>query len=69
MNVTEATVNELSTIRVGLAEEKVKGGKPRLAPAFPEELDSYQIGLLAFAGVCVMLAISLLIYGALEKRR
>jgi hypothetical protein len=69
MNVTEATINELSTIRIRLAEEKVKGGRPPLAPQFPEEPDSYQIGLLAFAGVFVMFAIGLLIYAVLEKRR
>jgi hypothetical protein len=69
MNVTEATINELSTIRIGIAEEKTKGAKPRLAPEFPEELDSYQIGVLAFAGVFVMFLIGFLIYVALEKRR
>jgi hypothetical protein len=69
MNVTEATVNELSTIRIGLAEAKVKGAKPGLVPEFPEDLDSYQIGLLAFAGVFVMFGIGLLIYAALEGRR
>jgi Cytochrome c7 and related cytochrome c len=69
MNVSEATINELSTIRIGLAEEKVKGGRPPLAPEFPEELDSYQIGLLAFAGVFIMFVIGLLIYAVLEKRR
>jgi hypothetical protein len=69
MNVTEATINELSTIRIKLAEEKVKGSRPPLAPKFPEELDSYQIGFLAFAGVFVMFAVGLLIYAVLEKRR
>jgi hypothetical protein len=69
MNVNEATINELSTIKIGLAEEKAKGAKPRLAPEFPEELDSYQVGLLAFAGVFVMFVIGLLVYVVLEKRR
>jgi hypothetical protein len=69
MNVTEATISELSTIRIEIAEEKTKGAKPRLAPAFPEELGSYQTGVLAFAGVFVMFLIGLLIYVALEKRR
>jgi hypothetical protein len=69
MNVSEATINELSTIRIGLAEEKTKGAKPRLAPEFPEELGSYQIGLMAFAGVFVMFVIGCLVYVALEKRR
>jgi hypothetical protein len=69
MNVTEATINELSTIRIGLAEEKTKGAKPWLVPQFPEELDSYQIGLLAFAGVFVMFVVGLVVYVVLEKRR
>lgn len=68
MNVTEATINELSRIRIQLAEEKAKGAKPRLAPGFPEDLDPYQIGLLAFGGVLFMLVIGYLVYLTLEKR-
>jgi len=69
MNVTEATINDLSRIRINLAEEKAKGPKPPLAPGFPEEIDPYQIGLLAFGGVLVMFVIGYLVYLALEKRR
>ncbi len=69
MNVSEATINELSKIRIRLAEEKAKGAKPPLAPGFPEDLDPYQIGLLAFAGVLAMFVIGYLVYVTLEKRR
>jgi hypothetical protein len=69
MNVTESTINELSRIRIHLAEEKARGAKPPLAPGFPEDLDPYQIGLLAFGGVFVMFVIGYLVYVTLEKRR
>jgi hypothetical protein len=69
MNVSEATINDLSRIRIGLAEEKAKGARPGLAPGFPEDLDPYQIGLLAFGGVLLMFIIGYLVYVTLEKRR
>jgi hypothetical protein len=69
MNVSEATINELSRIRIQLAEEKAKGAKPRLVPGFPEEMDPYRIGLLAFGAVLVMFVIGYLIYVTLEKRK
>ena len=69
MNVTEATVVELSRIRIGLAEEKARGVVPPLARGLPENLDPYQIGLLAFGGVLVMFIAGYLIYVTLEKRR
>jgi Zn finger protein HypA/HybF involved in hydrogenase expression len=69
MNVSEATINDLSRIRIGLAEDKARGARPALAPGFPEDLDPYQIGLLAFGGVLVVFFIGYLVYLALEKRR
>lgn len=67
MSVTAATVNELSRIRTRLAEEKAKGPRPSLAPPFPEELDSYQIGLLAFGAIFVLFLLGYLVYVILEK--
>jgi hypothetical protein len=69
MNVSESTINELSRMRIQLAEEKAKGAKPPLAPEFPEDLDPYQIGFLAFGAVIVMFVIGYLVYVTLEKRR
>jgi hypothetical protein len=69
MNVSEATVNELSRIRIQLAEEKAKGTKPGVVPGFPEEMDPYQIGLLAFCAVFIMFIFGYLIYVILEKRK
>ena len=69
MNVSAATIEDLSRIRIKLAEEKAKGAKPPLAPEFPEEMDPYQTGLAAFGAVLVMFVIGSLVYMALEKRR
>ena len=69
MNVTEATINQLSKIRIDLAEEKAKGERPPLAPAFPEDMDTYQIGLVAFGAVLLLFLIGYLVYVILEKRR
>ncbi|MGE5300452.1 MAG: cytochrome c3 family protein [Acidobacteriota bacterium] len=69
MNVSVSTINKLSRIRIHLAEEKAKGATPALAPGFPEDLDPYQIGLLAFGGVVVMFVIGYLVYVTLERRR
>ncbi|MGB9735222.1 MAG: hypothetical protein ACPL1H_03220, partial [bacterium] len=66
MNVNDATVNELSKIRIKIAEEKVKGKEP---PLFPEELGSFQIGFVAFGAIIVLLIISIIIYVLIEKRR
>jgi hypothetical protein len=68
MNVTEATINELSRIRIGLAEAKAKGARPALVPALPEDMDTYQIGLTAFGAVLVLFLIGCLVYAILEKR-
>jgi len=68
MNVTEATINNLSRIRVELAEKKAKGKRP-LLPELPEELGSYQVGLIAFGAVLILFLIGCLVYVILEKRR
>ncbi len=67
MNVTPATIAQLATIRIQLAGEKARGDRPGLAPRFPEELESYQIGLVAFGGVVVLFLIGWLIMAILEK--
>jgi len=69
MNVTAATVNQLSRIRIGLAAEKAEGARPLLAPAMPQELDTYQTGLVAFSAVFVLFLIGWLLYIILEKRK
>ena len=68
MNVTEATISELARIRIELAEKKTKGTKPSLAPGLPEDMDTYQIGLLAFGAVSVLYLCGWLVYTILEKR-
>jgi hypothetical protein len=68
MNVTESTINQLSAIRIQLAEERAKGARPRLAPAFPEDLGSYQIALVAFGAVFFLFVVGYIIYLILEKR-
>jgi hypothetical protein len=69
MNVTESTINELSGIRVRLAQEKTAGRKPPLFPEFPEDLDSFQIGFVAFGAVVILLVIGYIVYVALERRK
>lgn len=69
MNVTEATINELSGIRIRLAQEKTAGSTPPLFREFPEELDSFQIGFVAFGAVVVLLLIGYIVYMTLEVRR
>jgi hypothetical protein len=68
MNVTEATLNDLSRIKIRLAEEKAKGKEPSFLPEFPEDLGSFQIGFVAFGAVGVLFVIGYLIYIILEKR-
>ena len=65
MNVNDATVTELSRIRIKLAEEKVKGKEP---PLFPKELGSFQIGFVAFGAIIVLFIIAYIIYILIEKR-
>lgn len=69
MNVTDATIAQLSSIRIQLAGKKTQGARPALAPAFPEELDPYQIGLLAFGGVLVLFLIGWVLFAFLEKEK
>jgi hypothetical protein len=69
MNVSESTINELSRIRIGLAEDKARGARPAFAPGLPEDIDPYQIGILAFGGVIVLFLMGYLVYLVLEKRR
>jgi hypothetical protein len=66
MNVNDATINELSGVKIKLAEEKIKGKEP---PLFPEELGSFQIGFVAFGAILVLLVISFVIYIVMEKGR
>ncbi len=66
MNVNDATVTELSRLRIKLAEEKVKGKE---LPLFPEELGSFQIGFVAFGAIIVLFIIAYIIYILIEKRR
>lgn len=69
MNVTESTLNELSRIRIRLAEEKARGARPSLIPEFPEELGSFQIGFIAFGIVIVVFILGYIVYLTLEKRK
>lgn len=66
MNVNDATVSDLSRIRIKLAEERVKGKEP---PLFPEELGSFQIGFVAFGAIIVLFIIAYIIFMSIEKRR
>ncbi len=68
MDVTESTVNALSGIRIKLAQEKTTGKKPPFIPEFPSELESFQIGFVAFGAVIVLFGFGYLVYVVLEKR-
>jgi hypothetical protein len=67
MNVTDASIAQLSRIRIQLAEDKTRGSKPSLAPRFPGEMDSYQVGLMAFGGIIFLFLIGCLVYAILER--
>jgi len=69
MNVTGATIAELSSMRVKMAQEKATGSQPPLFPALTEELDSYQIGLVAFGAVLALLLIGYILYVVLERSK
>jgi hypothetical protein len=68
MDVTESTVKALSGIRIKLAQEKAIGKQPPFIPEFPEELDAFQIGFVAFGAVLVLFCIGYLVYVVLERR-
>lgn len=68
MQVTAATLQELSGLRVRLAEQQTRGHRPPLFPALPAELDSYLVGLLAFGAVVLLLIVAYLIIGILERK-
>ncbi len=68
MNVTESTVTGLSGIRIKLAQKKATGQGPPLIPEFPEDLESFQIGYVAFGAVLVLFVIGYIVYKTLEKR-
>ncbi|MGO9017389.1 MAG: cytochrome c3 family protein [Syntrophobacteraceae bacterium] len=67
MNVTDATIAQLSRIRIRLAGEKTRGSRPSLAPRFPGEMDSYQVGLLAFGVIVFLFLLGCTLYEILEK--
>lgn len=67
MNVTDSTIAQLSKIRIRLAGERTQGPRPALAPRIPEELESYQIGLVAFGAVIVLFLIGCVLFAILEK--
>jgi len=69
MNVTAATIKRLSRIRIDLARKKAEGVRPPLTPGFPEDLETYQIGLLAFGAVLVLFFIGCFVYAILERRK
>ena len=67
MNVTDATITELSKIRIELAGEKTQGARPSLAPRFAGEMSSYQVGLLAFGAIIFLFLLSVVVYRIFEK--
>jgi hypothetical protein len=68
MNVTESTVNALSGIRIKLAQAKTIGKELPFIPEFPEDLDAFQIGFVAFGAVLILFGIGYLVYIILERR-
>jgi hypothetical protein len=67
MNVTAATIAQLSTIRIELAGEKTQGVRPSLAPRFTGEISSYQVGLLAFGAIIFLFLLGYAVYAIFEK--
>ncbi len=68
MNVTEATVQMLSKMKIKLGEQKVAGTRPSVVPKIKEDLDPYVIGLIAFGGSIFVFILGYIIYLILEKR-
>jgi len=69
MDVTSSTVNALSGIRIKLAQAKMIGKEPPFIPEFPEDLDAFQIGFVAFGAVLILFIIGYIVYVVLEQRR
>lgn len=67
MNVTVATITQLSKIRIELAREKTVGSRPALVPSFKGDLGSYTVGLLAFGAVIFLFLLGFGVYVILEK--
>ncbi len=67
MNVTVATIKQLSNIRIKLAREKTQGARPSMAPRINQKLGSYQVGLIAFGAVLFLFLFGFVIYVIFEK--
>ncbi|MDR3569951.1 MAG: hypothetical protein P4L43_18165 [Syntrophobacteraceae bacterium] len=67
MNVTDASITQLSNIRIQLAREKTQGARPSLAPRFAGEIGSFQVGLLAFGAIIFLFLIGYVVYAIFEK--
>ncbi|MCL4477820.1 MAG: cytochrome c3 family protein [Deltaproteobacteria bacterium] len=65
MNVSDATIHDLSMLRIHIEQKKVEGNK---LPIFSKELASFQIGFVAWGAVLLLLIVSFIIYIVLEKR-
>jgi hypothetical protein len=68
MDVTASTVNALSGIRIKIAQAKMIGKQPPFIPEFPEDLDAFQIGFVAFGAVLVLFCLGYIVYVVLERR-
>ncbi len=66
MDVSERTIDQLYEIRSQMASLQTRGSEVQF---FPEELESYQIGLLTFGVIVLMLVAALILYRLLERRR
>ena len=66
MDVSERTIDQLYEIRTQLALTQVHGKE---VPWLPENLESYQIGLLTFGVIALLLIFALVLYRLLERRR
>lgn len=69
MNVTEATVTALSGIRIKLEQKKAVGDQPPFIPEFPEDLEAFQIGFVAFGAVIGLFIFGYIIYRTIERRK
>ncbi len=69
MDVTPATITQLSRIRVRLAGQTIEGARPAVAPGFTGGLHAYEVGLMAFGGILVLFLICYAVYVILEKEK